>query len=71
LKVALIGCGAIGTVLARAIDRGQAGDAKLGWVYDLRSEKSKALVKKLRSKPKIAGNAREFYADKTDRKSVV
>lgn len=65
LKVALIGCGAIGTVLARSIDRGQAGDAKLGWVYDLRPEKSKALAKKLRSKPKIARNAQEFYADKT------
>ncbi|GAI19355.1 unnamed protein product, partial [marine sediment metagenome] len=29
LKVALIGCGAIGTVLAQAIDEGRAGKAEL------------------------------------------
>jgi aspartate dehydrogenase len=65
LKVALIGCGAIGTVLARAIDGGQAGEATLGWVHDRKSGKSEALVKKLRSKPKIAGRMSEIYADKT------
>ena len=64
MKVALIGCGAIGTVLAKAIDRGQAGEAKLGWVYDLEPKKSKALAKKLRSKPKVARSASEIYADK-------
>ncbi|MDI6883529.1 MAG: aspartate dehydrogenase [Hadesarchaea archaeon] len=65
LNVALVGCGAIGSVLARAIDEGRAGDVKLGWVYDLKREKSKALVKKLRLKPRIAKGASEIYADKT------
>ena len=64
LKVALIGCGAIGTVLARAVDLGKTGETELGWVYDLKPEKSEALVRKLRSKPKIAGGASEIYADK-------
>jgi len=65
LKVALIGCGAIGTVLAKAIDGGHAGDAKLGWVYDLKPRKCEALVRGLRSKPKIAKNASDIYTDKT------
>lgn len=65
MKVALIGCGAIGTVLANAIDGGRAGDAKLGWVYDLKPKKSEALVNGLYSRPKIAKNTSEIYADKT------
>lgn len=65
MKVAIIGCGTIGTVLAKAIDGGRAGDAKLGLVYDLKPKKSKALVRKLRSRPKIAKSASEIYADKS------
>jgi aspartate dehydrogenase len=65
LKVALIGCGAIGTVLAKAIDGGRAGDAKLGWVYDLKPEKCRTLARSLRSKPKIAKSVSDIYADRT------
>lgn len=65
LKVALIGCGSIGSVLARAIDKGRAGEAELAWLYDLNPEKSEGLVKKLRSKPRIAKSVAEIYADKT------
>ena len=65
MKVALIGCGAIGTVLAKAIDSGHAGDAELSWMYDLKPKKSEELVKSLRSKPKIAKNAFDIYADKS------
>lgn len=64
MKVALIGCGSIGTVLAKAIDAGKAGKAELIWLYDLNPEKSEALAKKLRSKPRVAKNAAEIYADK-------
>ena len=65
LKVALIGCGAIGTALAQAIDKGRAGGAELVWLYDLKPEKSEALAKKLRSKPRMAKSVAEIYADKT------
>lgn len=65
LKVALIGCGAIGTVLARAIDRGEAGETELLWLYDIKPEKSVALAEKLRSKPKLAKNATEIFADES------
>ena len=60
LGVGLIGCGAIGTVLARAIDRGQAGDTHLVMVYDLAAEKSQILVRKLTRKPRIAKNFGEL-----------
>lgn len=64
-KVALIGCGTIGTILARAIDRGEAGEIELAWLYDLKPEKSAALAKKLRSEPRLAKNATEIFADKS------
>lgn len=64
LKIALIGCGSIGTTLAKAIDAGKAGEVKLVWLYDLKPEKSGALAKKLRSKPKIAKKVAQIYADK-------
>lgn len=65
MKVALIGCGAIGTTLARAIDKGKAGDVKLGWVYDIDKGKCAALDAGLRSRPKVARTASEIYADKS------
>jgi len=64
LKVALIGCGSIGTTLAKAIDAGKAGEVELIWLYDLKPEKSMALAKKLRSKPKVAKGVAQIYADK-------
>jgi len=60
LGVGLIGCGAIGTVLARAVDSGQAGDTHLVMVYDLAAEKSRILIKKLTRKPRIAENFEEL-----------
>lgn len=63
MKVALVGCGSIGTVLARAIDAGKAGKAELIWLCDMNSEKSEALAKKLRSKPKVAKEVTQIYAD--------
>ena len=35
LRVGLIGCGSIGTVLARAIDQGRVGNVKLVAIYDI------------------------------------
>ena len=64
MKVALIGCGSIGTTLAKAIDAGKAGDVELVWLYDLKPEKIEALAGKLGSKPKIAKNVDQIYADK-------
>jgi len=60
LGVGLIGCGAIGTVLAQAIDRGQAGDACLLVVFDRNLERAKNLTQKLKSKPKVAKSFKEL-----------
>jgi len=60
LGIGLIGCGAIGSVLARAIDDGQAGDACLVMVFDKNLEKAKALTQKLKSKPKVAKSFKEL-----------
>lgn len=65
--VAIIGCGAIGSTLAKAIDGGQIGEARVLWLYDLYREKAEALANSLKSKPKIARNVREICADKNVR----
>ncbi|MFQ6081655.1 MAG: aspartate dehydrogenase [Candidatus Bathyarchaeia archaeon] len=54
LGVGLVGCGAIGTVLAHAIDEGKAGDARLFYLYDLDISKCEKLAKQLSHKPLIA-----------------
>ncbi|MEM3673004.1 MAG: aspartate dehydrogenase [Candidatus Bathyarchaeia archaeon] len=62
LGVGLIGCGAIGTVLACAIDSGQAGNTRLTIVYDRIKEKSNVLYRKLVCKPKVANSFEELIA---------
>ncbi|MBS7646555.1 MAG: aspartate dehydrogenase [Candidatus Bathyarchaeia archaeon] len=60
LGIGLIGCGAIGTMLAQAIDKGQAGNTCLIMVFDKNVEKAKALAHKLRNKPNVAGKFEEL-----------
>jgi aspartate dehydrogenase len=60
LGLGLIGCGAIGTVLAHAIDEGKAGDSRLVYVYDLIVSKSEKLARELSHKPKIAKDFQEL-----------
>jgi aspartate dehydrogenase len=54
LGVGLVGCGAIGTVLAHAIDDGKAGDARLFSLYDLDIGRCEKLARELCHKPLIA-----------------
>ncbi|MGC8939528.1 MAG: aspartate dehydrogenase [Candidatus Bathyarchaeia archaeon] len=54
LGVGLIGCGAIGSVLACAIDEGKAGKADLVYLYDVNMSKCEDLAKRLSRKPRIA-----------------
>lgn len=60
LGIGLIGCGAIGGVLARAIEEGQAGDTRLIVVFDRNLEKAWELAQKLKSKPKVARTFEEL-----------
>ena len=55
-KIGLLGCGAIGTQIALAIDSGKI-PATLTHVFDLSKESSENLVSKLKTKPKIVENS--------------
>jgi aspartate dehydrogenase len=54
LSIGLVGCGAIGSILARAIDKGDAGEIQLLAVYDIVLEKAERLAASLKAKPKAA-----------------
>ncbi len=54
-KIALLGCGAIGTQIALAIDSGKI-PAQLTQIYDKSKEAAEKLVSKLNNKPLIVEN---------------
>jgi len=64
LRIGLIGCGAIGSTLALQIDGGKVGEARLVRVFDLKKENCEQLVRKLKSRPKIARDVSEIYGDR-------
>lgn len=55
-KIALLGCGAIGTQIALAIDSGKIS-AQLTQIYDQSIEAAEKLVSKLNNKPMIVENS--------------
>ena len=62
IHAGMIGCGAIGTTLAGAIQDGKAGDIHLDVVYDVLPESASQLVVKFNAeKPHIAANIEEFF----------
>jgi aspartate dehydrogenase len=63
IAAGLIGCGAIGTVIAEAIDAGKAGDIELVAIYDLVKEQAEKLVNRLKKKPRIANEADDLISD--------
>ncbi len=65
MKIGLIGCGAIGTALARKIDEGEAGDSQLAWVYDANPGSSRRLTAGIGKKPKIARTFGDMVKDKS------
>ena len=60
-----MGCGAIGTEIAKAIDSGKI-PAKLTHVFDFSKDTSKSLVTKLKDKPEITENVGLLAAAPTD-----
>ncbi|MFN4133548.1 MAG: aspartate dehydrogenase [Candidatus Hadarchaeales archaeon] len=67
ISIAIVGCGAIGTTLGKAICGGKVGAAELLWVYDIVKEKAILLSKKLEPAPKVAKSIGEICADKNVR----
>jgi len=61
INAGLIGCGAIGTVIAEAIDCGKTGDMNLVIVYDIIQERAERLASKLAHKPLVARSADEIF----------
>lgn len=56
----MIGCGSIGTVIAKAIDEGKVGDVELEIVYDIVRSQAEKLVNDLSKRPLIAENSDEL-----------
>jgi aspartate dehydrogenase len=59
MKLALIGCGAIGSIIAKAIDDGTV-QASLECVFDTDRESAKRLIGGLKKKPEIARDVEEI-----------
>ena len=55
-RIGLLGCGAIGTQIALAIDSGKI-PATLTHVYDIERSQADSLVSKLKQKPEIVTNS--------------
>lgn len=64
-KIGLLGCGAIGTQIALAIDSGKI-PAILTHVYDDSKDASSRLVQKLKNKPEIVSNSHLLSANPVD-----
>lgn len=62
-RIGLIGCGAIGSLIAKAVDEGEV-NAKLVYVYDSRREAALRVVEELRDKPKVLDGIKEMLEDK-------
>jgi len=64
-KIGLLGCGAIGTQIALAIDSGKI-PAILTHVYDDSKDTSSRLVQKLKNKPEIVSNSHLLSSNPVD-----
>ncbi len=60
LKVGLIGCGVIGTIIAEAIDKDLSDRFSLITVFDLLPEKAQKICEGMSYPPKISQNFRDF-----------
>jgi len=63
IDIGLIGCGTIGTLLARILDRETIGNVRLSMVYDLYLEKAEKLARELRSKPRVIKSFEDMLSD--------
>jgi aspartate dehydrogenase len=62
MRVCLVGCGAIGNVIAKAIDDGKAGECELIAVCDIKKEAAEEMVSGLNKEPKILATLEEVLA---------
>ncbi|MEM3794081.1 MAG: aspartate dehydrogenase [Candidatus Bathyarchaeia archaeon] len=62
--IGIIGCGAIGEILAGALDKGLVGNAVLRALFDRNLAKAKALAESLEKRPFVASSFEEFLGQK-------
>ncbi len=62
-RVAILGCGAIGNIIANSIDSGRAGKTRLEAVFDNDRSRCEELAEGLKIQPKIAGETRDILED--------
>jgi len=60
VRAGIVGCGAIGSFLAREIDKGNVVSMKLLALFDIDPVKAKKLSETLRHKPQIAASFEDF-----------
>ena len=63
LPIGIIGCGAIGSFIAKSVDSGIVPMMKIKVIYDRNIHKSEALASILKDKPKIARSFDEFLSE--------
>ncbi len=61
LYVSLIGCGAIGKTLVKAIESGLAGNVQLQMVYDRNLHRAFTLAETLKKKPDVAKSPEKLF----------
>jgi len=66
IKLGIIGCGAIGTSIATAVDRGEVKNCQLVSVFDIDRKHADKLLSKLSAKPKVAKTFEEFIEIDSD-----
>ena len=64
-RIGILGCGAIGTQIALAIDSGKI-PATLTHIYDNSKEASSSLIEKLENKPEIVENSHLLSSNSVD-----
>ncbi|KXA90136.1 hypothetical protein AKJ57_04435 [candidate division MSBL1 archaeon SCGC-AAA259A05] len=62
-KIAIIGCGAIGSILAKSIDQGRAGNTELRVLFDLQRERAEELADELSTTPVVADEIKDVLDD--------
>ncbi|MBM3896986.1 MAG: aspartate dehydrogenase [Thaumarchaeota archaeon] len=66
IRLGIIGCGAIGTSIATAVDRGEVKNCELAAVFDVDVKQINKFLSKLSSKPKIASAFEDFLKIDSD-----
>src|SRR3972149_4101570 len=66
LKLGLIGCGAIGTSIAVAVDQGKITNCSLVALFDVDGRQVQKLLSKIRSRPQVARSFEEFVIIDSD-----